>query len=138
MAVARPADRRPSGRPPDRRQPRPRLAPEEAAEIVALFDEWAETDRSHRKLAHRGSYLGRVWVSPSSVRRVLAAHGLTLRRPKRPGTSTRKPFPAWVTYARNQIWIYDTTHFRGCDGIGATAVMDLVTRKNSRQNLYQR
>jgi hypothetical protein len=30
------------------------------AEIVALFDEWAEVDRSHRKLAHRGSYLHRV------------------------------------------------------------------------------
>ena len=43
----------------------------EAAEILALFDEWGETDRSHRKLAHRGSYLHRVWVSPSSVRRVL-------------------------------------------------------------------
>jgi len=48
-----------------------RLLPEEEREILALFDEWGETDRSHRKLAHRGSYLDRVWVSPSSVRRVL-------------------------------------------------------------------
>ena len=93
------------------------------------FDEWGETDRSHRKLAHRGSYVGRVWVSPSSVRRVLAAGGLVLRRPRRAGTSQRRPFPDWVTYTKNSIWIYDTTHFRGCDGIGATAVMDLVTRK---------
>ncbi|MDN5894299.1 MAG: hypothetical protein L0H93_09760 [Nocardioides sp.] len=31
------------------------LLPEEASEILALFDEWGETDRSHRKLAHRGS-----------------------------------------------------------------------------------
>jgi hypothetical protein len=30
------------------------LLPEEEAEILALFDEWGETDRSHRKLAHRG------------------------------------------------------------------------------------
>jgi putative transposase len=33
-------------------------------EILALFHQWGETDRSHRKLAHRGSYLERVWVSP--------------------------------------------------------------------------
>jgi hypothetical protein len=33
------------------------LLPGEEAEILALFDEWGETDRSHRKLAHRGSYL---------------------------------------------------------------------------------
>jgi putative transposase len=31
------------------------LLPEEEAAILALFDEWGETDRSHRKLAHRGS-----------------------------------------------------------------------------------
>lgn len=47
------------------------LLPEEQAEILALFEEWGETDRSHRKLAHRGSYLSRAWVSPPSVRRVL-------------------------------------------------------------------
>jgi hypothetical protein len=53
-----------------------------------------------------------------------------LRRPTRPGTSQRKTFPDWVSYTKHSIWIYDTTHFAGCDGIGATtAVMDLVTRK---------
>ncbi len=45
------------------------LLSDEVAEIVALYHEWGETDGSHRKLAHRGSYLERVWVSPSSVRR---------------------------------------------------------------------
>ena len=49
------------------------LLAEEVAEILALFDEWGEIDRSHRKLAHRGSYLERVWVSPAIVRRVLSA-----------------------------------------------------------------
>ena len=39
--------------------------------------EWGEIDGSHRKLAHRGSYLARVWVSPSTVLRVL----LELRPP---------------------------------------------------------
>ena len=69
------------------------LRPAEEAEIIKLFHEWGETGRSHRKLAHRGSYLRRVQVSPSGVRGVLAAHGLGLRRPKRLGTSARKPFP---------------------------------------------
>ncbi len=38
------------------------LAWEEEA-ILQLFDEWGPLDRSHRKLAHRGSYLKRVFVS---------------------------------------------------------------------------
>ena len=45
----------------------------EETEILAVFEEWADTDRSHRKLAHRGSYEGRVWVSASTVDRVLPA-----------------------------------------------------------------
>jgi hypothetical protein len=101
----------------------------ERAEIIAIYHEWGDIDRSHRKLAHRGSYTGRVWVSPSSVRRVLAGEGLTLRRPRRPGHAQRRPFPAWVDYTRNQIWIYDTTHFRSCPDAAATAILDLVTRK---------
>jgi putative transposase len=44
--------------------------------IVELFNDWGPVDLSHRKLAHRGSYLGRVWVSPSTVDRVLTRHGL--------------------------------------------------------------
>ena len=106
-----------------------RLLAEEEAAIVALFEEWGEIDHSHRKLAHRGSYVERVWVSPSSVKRVLAARGLHLRRPRRTGTSQRRPFPDWVTYEKNSIWIYDATHFSGCPGTSVTAVMDLVTRK---------
>ena len=38
---------------------------------VAVFNEWGDIDRSHRKLAHRGSSLGRFWADPSTVRRVL-------------------------------------------------------------------
>jgi hypothetical protein len=70
----------------------------EATEIVALFDDWGETDRSHRKLAHRGSYLNRVWVSPSSVRRVLFLADKHFRPLPKPGRSRRKPFPEWVDY----------------------------------------
>jgi putative transposase len=52
------ADRAPGG------SPMHRLLDWEVAEIVRLFDEWGEVDRSHRKLAHRGSYLERVWSRP--------------------------------------------------------------------------
>jgi len=104
------------------------LLPEEAAEILALFDEWGETDRSHRKLAHRGSYLGRFWVSPSSVRRVLFLADKHFRPLPRPGRSVRKPFPDWVEYTPNQIWIYDTTHFPAA-GMAVLIIEDLVSRK---------
>lgn len=104
------------------------LLEDEVAEIVAIYHQWAEVDRSHRKLAHRGSYLERVWVSPSTVRRVLAAQGLRLDPLPRPGRSVRKPFPDWVAYRPNAIWIYDTTHFTRA-GVAVTAIEDLVSRK---------
>ena len=69
-----------------------------------------------------------MWVSPATVRRVLAAHGLHLKRPRRV-RSERRPFPEWADYRRNSIWIYDVTHFAGCPKIAVFAVMDLVTRK---------
>jgi len=105
------------------------LRPEEVTAILELFETWGEIDRSHRKLAHRGSYLHRVWVSPATVRRVLAAHDLVLKRPRRVAHQPRRPFPAWADYRKNSIWIYDVTHFAGCPKHAVFAVMDLVTRK---------
>ena len=105
------------------------LLADERAAIIALFDAWGEIDRSHRKLAHRGSYEQLVWVSPATVRRVLAANGLILRRPRRAGRSERRPFPEWATYTKNSIWIYDTTHFKRCPTMAVITIMDLVTRK---------
>jgi putative transposase len=116
------ADRAPGG------SPMHGLLEEEVAEILALFDQWGETDRSHRKLAHRGSYLRRVWVSPSSVRRVLFLADKHFRPLPRPGRSIRKPFPDWVEYKPNSIWIYDTTHFTAA-GMAALIIEDLVSRK---------
>jgi transposase InsO family protein len=104
------------------------LLPEEVDAILALFDEWGETDRSHRKLAHRGSYLHRVWVSPSSVRRVLFLADKHFRPLPRPGRSVRKPFPDWVEYKPNSIWIYDTTHVPAA-AMAALIIEDLVSRK---------
>jgi transposase InsO family protein len=104
------------------------LLDDEVKAIVALYHEWGEIDRSHRKLAHRGSYTEQVWVSPASVRRVLAAQGLHLNSPPRRGRSVHKPFPDWVEYRPNQIWIYDTTHFTRAKSC-LTVVQDLVSRK---------
>ncbi len=70
----------------------------------------------------------RVWVSPASVRRVLAAHDLHLNPPTRPGSSVRKPFPEWVEYRPCQISIYDTTHFPRAK-LAVNVVEDLVSRK---------
>jgi putative transposase len=96
--------------------------------ILELADEWGEIDGSHRKLAHRGSYLGRVWVSPSTVLRVLLEHGrvLAFRRP-RPRLEAR-PWPDWVDYKPLQVWGYDFTAFGGA-GTSALAILDLVSRK---------
>jgi putative transposase len=97
--------------------------------ILELFETWGDVDRSDRKLAHRGSYLGIVWVSPATVRRVLAAHELVLKRPRRVMRPERRPFPEWAEYRRNSIWIDDVTPFHGCPKHAVFAVMDLVTRK---------
>jgi transposase InsO family protein len=85
-------------------------------------------DRSHRKLAHRGSYLGRVWVSPSTVRRVLFEADKHFRPVPRPAKSRQRPFPDWVEYTPNSIWIYDTTHFTRA-GMAVLIIEDLVSRK---------
>jgi putative transposase len=116
------ADRSPGG------SPMHGILPAEAAEVLALFDEWGEVDRSHRKLAHRGSYLGRVWVSPSTVRRVLFLADKHFRPLPRPGKSTRRPFPDWAEYTPGSIWIYDTTHFTRA-GMAVLIIEDLVSRK---------
>jgi len=97
--------------------------------IIAVFDAWGEIDRSHRKLAHRASREQLVWVSPSTVMRVLTAHGLVLKAPRRAGRSERRPFPEWASYEKHSIWIYDTTHFAACPDMAVVTVMDLVTRK---------
>ena len=53
------------------------LAWEEQA-ILDLIEQWDWVDRSHRELAHRGSYTGVVYVSPSTVLRVALKNGAVL------------------------------------------------------------
>jgi transposase InsO family protein len=100
----------------------------ERAAITDLFEAWGGIDRSHRKLAHRGSRLGVVHVSESTVRRVLAAEGLAL-----PGNPVREPvpktpWPDWLEWKPNRIWAYDFTHFPRARR-AVVAVLDMVSRK---------
>jgi len=104
------------------------LTPVEIEAILRLADVWGHFDASHRKLAHRGSYLGRVWVSPSTVFRVLLAHGRVLpHRPAREPVAARE-WPTWVQYRPNQVWGYDLTTFARAR-TQALAIVDLVSRK---------
>lgn len=101
----------------------------ERATIVKLAEDWGEVDRSHRKLAHRGSRLELVYVSESTVLRVLVAEGVHL--PERPPRERRdkRPFPEWAELVPGVIFIYDFTHFAGLPGWCAIAIIDVVSRK---------
>ncbi len=100
----------------------------ETEEILAVFEAWSHIDRSHRKLAHRGSYLHRFWCSPSTVRRVLVLGDKHFRPAPRPATSKKSPWPGWAEQVPNSIWIYDSTHFTAC-GMTVLIIEDLVSRK---------
>ncbi len=104
------------------------LLAQEVAAILAVFEAWAEVDRSHRKLAHRGSYLGLFWCSPSSVRRALLLGDKHFQPRPQPGKSVKSPFPGWATLVPNSIWIYDSTHFTAC-GMTVLIIEDLISRK---------
>lgn len=101
----------------------------ERDEIVAVYDEWVDVDRSHRKLAHRGAREDRVYVSESSVLRVLQAEGLVIpARPVREPVGAKTPWPDWVEYRPGQVWGHDFSAFTRADR-DALAVLDLVSRK---------
>lgn len=96
--------------------------------ILDLFEAWAGIDRSHRKLAHRGSRLDLVHVSESTVRRVLADHGMVLRGPAPREPAEKTPWPEWLEWKPNRIWAYDFTHFTRARR-AVIAVLDMVSRK---------
>jgi putative transposase len=101
------------------------LAWEEQA-ILDLIETWGWVDRSHRKLAHRGSYVGQVFVSPSTVLRVALKNRVEL--PGEP-VRARPVLPAFphVPWEKNRIWIWDATHFTRAKRV-AYAIVDVVTR----------
>ena len=88
---------------------------------------YADTDRSHRKLAHRGSYEGRFWASPATVRRVLLCGDKHFRPRPQPSRSAKRPIPAWVTYRPRQVWVYDTTHFTKA-GMAVLAIIETIRK----------
>ncbi len=96
--------------------------------IIKVAEEWGEIDRSHRKLAHRGSRIGAVHASESTFLRVLEQAGMRL--PATPAREPRppRPWPDWAELVPGVIWIYDFTHFTAA-GRCAIAVMDVVSRK---------
>jgi transposase InsO family protein len=104
------------------------LMPAEVDAILAIAEQWGTVDRSHRKLAHRGSYTNTVWVAPSTFRRVLAAHGLVVPEAPARAPSVKKPWPDWLVWAPNRIWIWDVTHFTRA-GRAVFAIVDMVSRK---------
>jgi transposase len=99
------------------------LAAERAA-ILELFQTWGEIDRSHRKLAHRGSRLDLVHVSESTVLRVLTAEGIALPGNPRRDPIPRAPWPDWLEWKPNHIWAYDFTHFTRARR-AAIAILDM-------------
>ena len=104
------------------------LLDEERAAILDLFDQWGQVDRSHRKLAHRGSRLGTVFVSESTVWRVLQAEQLVLPAPAARDPAPPRPWPDWVDYRPCQVWGHDFTAFTRA-GRDVLAILDLVSRR---------
>ena len=104
-----------------------RLLDWEVEAILALIEEWGPVDRSHRKLAHRGSYLSKVFVSPSTLRRVAEKHQVRLPEPARRTPSVPAPWPEWVRWEPNCIWIWDATHFSRARR-AVFAIVDVVSR----------
>jgi putative transposase len=100
----------------------------ERAAIVELFETWGEIDRSHRKLAHRGSRIGLVHVSESTVRRVLGDEGLVIDGPPPREPVPRAPWPDWLEWKPNRIWAYDFTHWTRARR-ASIAILDVVSRK---------
>ena len=86
------------------------LAWEEQA-ILDLIETWGPVDRSHRKLAHRGSYTGTVFVSPSTLLRVALKHQVVL-----PGESRTKWNGALllVWQATQRVWPGRLVRKTGC------------------------
>jgi putative transposase len=101
------------------------LATEEQA-ILDLIEQWGPVDRSHRKLAYRGSYTGQVFVSPSTVLRVALKHRVQLPGERFRPRPAKPPFPE-ISWEKNRIWIWDATHFTRAKRV-AYAIVDVVTR----------
>jgi putative transposase len=96
--------------------------------MVTLAEDWGEVDRSHHKLAQRASRLDRVYVSESTVLRVLEQAGMRLPGTPTPEKRPARPWPDWGRAGTGVIWIYDFTYFTAAKRC-AVPVLDVVSRK---------
>lgn len=103
-----------------------RLLGWEAEAILSLIEDWGPTDRTHRKLAHRGSYLGIVYVAPSTVLRVAESAEVVLPGERARAKPAARALPE-IPWEPNRIWIWDATHFTACDR-AVYAIIDVVSR----------
>ncbi len=103
------------------------LLEDEREAILLIAEEWAQVDRSHRKLAHRGSRLEAFYASESTVLRVLRAAGLHLPGPVPRPRGRKRPWPDWAELVPGVIYIYDFTHFTAAKRC-VIAVLDVVSR----------
>jgi hypothetical protein len=95
------------------------LLDSERVAVVELFEAWAGVDRTHRKLAARGSRLDLVHVSASTMHRVLNAEGLVLQRPAAREPAVRAPWPEWIVWKPNRP--DSSTTPSGCTPASATS-----------------
>jgi putative transposase len=103
-----------------------RILPWEEQAIVDLIEAWGPVDRSHRKLAHRGSYIGTVFVSPSTLLRVALKNRIVLPGERFRPRPSKPAFPE-ISWEKNRIWIWDASHFTRAKRV-AYAIVDVVTR----------
>ena len=69
-----------------------------------------------------------MWVSASTLRRVLAAQGLILPDPPARDPAPRVLWPDWLRWEPNKIWCWDATHFPRARRV-AFAIVDVVSRR---------
>jgi hypothetical protein len=59
---------------------------------------------------------------------VLIDQGLSLPEPQPRSKSAKKPWPDWLVWQPNRIWIWDATHFTRSRRV-CFAIVDMVSRK---------
>lgn len=104
-----------------------RLLDWEVVAILELIEQWGPVDRSHRKLAHRGSYTGTVFVAPSTLRRVAEKHQVRLPEPTTRKALILPPWPDFVTWEPNSIWMWNVTKFPRARRV-CLAIVDVVSQ----------
>lgn len=101
---------------------------------MALTGQWEHVDLFHRKLARRGSQLDVVYVSDSSVFRLLTwARSACPVCPGQHGLSARRD-PTGRARSRASS-VHDFTSVAGLSGWCAIAVVEVVTKKYLALNL---